>query len=50
MKEVASALRSSEIIGFNLGFDFTYFLVASRNFEWAESIDSIFKIHTLPTI
>ena len=26
MKEVASALRSSEIIGFNLGFDFTYFL------------------------
>ena len=26
MKEVASPLRSSEITGFNLGFDFTYFL------------------------
>jgi hypothetical protein len=26
MKEAASPLRSSEIIGFNLGFDFTYFL------------------------
>ena len=26
MKEAASPLRSSEIVGFNLGFDFTYFL------------------------
>ncbi len=30
MQEAASPLRSSEIIGFNLGFDFTYFLTKGK--------------------
>ncbi len=30
MKETASPLRSSEIVGFNLGFDFTYFLAKGK--------------------
>ena len=30
MKEAASPLRSSEIVGFNLGFDFTYFLAKGK--------------------
>jgi len=30
MKESASPIRSSEIVGFNLGFDFTYFLAKGK--------------------
>lgn len=30
MKEAASPIRSSEIVGFNLGFDFTYFLAKGK--------------------